>query len=147
MFISCAILPPDDALSAAQSPCLPSANGTVEGSIYAHQIVFTATGMLLFPIVYTKGLNHLFPSINFNTVPAFPAKEEERVRKWIQVELLLDHVGQTVYTFSQIGVATGDIHLVSACKITKHIATLCREPRLNLDQHRHKNLSKLHHSG
>ena len=56
----------------------------------------------------------------FDPVPASAAEQEQRIGEWIQLELLLDYAGQTIDSPSEIGVATGNIDLVSSGKIIQH---------------------------
>ena len=59
----------------------------------------------------------LFPVQALDPVPPTPAEQEQCVGKWIQFKLLLDEARQTVYAFTQICVATGNIDLICAGEI------------------------------
>ncbi len=54
-----------------------------------------------------------FPVQALDAVSPPPTEQKQRVSEWIQLKLLLDHPGQTVYSFAQIGIAAGDVDLVS----------------------------------
>ena len=59
----------------------------------------------------------LFPAQTLDTVSPPPAEQEQCVGKWIQFKLLLDEARQTVYAFTQICVATGNIDFICAGEI------------------------------
>ena len=63
----------------------------------------------------------LFPVQALDAVSPPPAEQKQRVCEGVQFKLLLDHSGQTVYSFAQIGVATGDVDLVSHGKVVQHV--------------------------
>ena len=54
----------------------------------------------------------LFPVQALDTVSPPSAKQEQRVGKRIQFKLLLDEPRQTIYAFTQIRVAAGDVDLI-----------------------------------
>ena len=58
-----------------------------------------------------------FPVQCYDSVPASATEQKQRIRKWIQLELLLYDAGQTIDSTSEIGVAAGDIDLVRSGKI------------------------------
>lgn len=62
----------------------------------------------------------LFPVQALDAVSPPPAKQKQCVGEGVQFKLLLDHSGQTVYSFAQIGVATGDVDLVGPGKVVQH---------------------------
>ena len=49
------------------------------------------------------------PVQGFDPIPAPTTEQEQRVGEWIQLELLLNHAGQTIDSPSEIGVAAGNI--------------------------------------
>ena len=61
-----------------------------------------------------------FPVQALDAVSPSPAEQEQCVGEWIQLKLLLDHSGQTVYSFAQIGIAAGDVDLVGPGKVVQH---------------------------
>ena len=73
------------------------------------------------PAVQNLKRNTAFPVQALDAVSPPPAEQEQRVGEWVQFKLLLDHPGQTVYAFAQIGVATGDVDLVSPGKVVQHV--------------------------
>ena len=62
----------------------------------------------------------LFPVQALDTVSPPSAEQEQRVGKRIQFKLLLDEPRQTIYAFTQIRVAAGNIDFVCAGKIVQH---------------------------
>ena len=62
----------------------------------------------------------LFPVQALDAVSPPSAKQEQRVGKRIQFKLLLDEPRQTIYAFTQIRVATGDVDLICAGEIVQH---------------------------
>ena len=62
----------------------------------------------------------LFPVQALDAVSPPPTEQEQCVGEWIQLKLLLDHSGQTVYAFAQIGIAAGDVDFVCPGKIVQH---------------------------
>ena len=62
----------------------------------------------------------LFPVQALDAVSPPPTEQEQCVGEWIQLKLLLDHSGQTVYAFAQIGIAAGDVDLVGPGKVVQH---------------------------
>ena len=62
----------------------------------------------------------IFPVQALDAVSPPPAEQEQRVGKRVQFKLLLDHPGQTVYSFAQIGIAAGDVDLVGPGKVVQH---------------------------
>ena len=61
-----------------------------------------------------------FPVQRLNAIPASAARQEQGVGEWVQIELLLNHGGQTVNAAPQVGITAGNIHPVSAGKVTQH---------------------------
>ena len=61
-----------------------------------------------------------FPVQSLDPVPASAAEQKQRVGKGIQIKLLLNQRGQTVYPTAQICITAGNIHPVGTCKIRQH---------------------------
>ena len=61
-----------------------------------------------------------FPVQGFDSVTAPAAEQKQRVGERIQLELLLNYAGQTIDSPSEIGIAAGDVDLVSSRKIIQH---------------------------
>ena len=61
-----------------------------------------------------------FPVKRFDPISASTAEQEQGVDERIQMELLLNHGGQTVNAAPQVGVAAGDVYLVCPGKVTLH---------------------------
>ena len=61
-----------------------------------------------------------FPVQALDAVSPPPAEQEQCVGEGVQFILLLDHPGQTVYTFAQVGIAAGNVDLVSPGKVVQH---------------------------
>ena len=62
----------------------------------------------------------LFPVQALDTVPPPPAEQEQCVGKWIQFKLLLDEARQTVYAFTQICAATGNVDFICTSEVVQH---------------------------
>ena len=58
-----------------------------------------------------------FPVQALDTVSSLSAEQKQRVGKRIQFKLLLDEPRQTIYAFTQIRVAAGDIDLICTGEI------------------------------
>ena len=72
-----------------------------------------------------KALVHQYKSIAFpvqrlDSIPASATEEKECIGEWIQVELLLYNGSQSVYTTTQISVATCDIYPVCSGEVRQH---------------------------
>ena len=66
----------------------------------------------LFQPLIQKNESVPLPVQALNTVAPATAEQKQRIRKRIQFKLLLYQSGQSVYSFSQIRVAAGDVHLI-----------------------------------
>lgn len=60
------------------------------------------------------------PIQGFNSIPASAAEQEQCIGERIQIELLLNQNGQTVYPTAQVSVTAGDIDPVSAGEVAQH---------------------------
>ena len=60
------------------------------------------------------------PVQGLDSIPSSAAEQEQRVGKWIQVELLLYQSSQSVNSTAQVGVATGDEYPVSTGEVRQH---------------------------
>ena len=56
----------------------------------------------------------------FDPVPASATEQKQRVGEGIQLELLLNHAGQTIDSSSEIGVTAGNIDLARSSKSIQH---------------------------
>lgn len=63
----------------------------------------------------------LFPVQALNPVSPPPTKQKQCIGKRIQLELLLYHAGQTIYSFSQVCVPAGNVDLIRSGKIVQHV--------------------------
>ena len=61
-----------------------------------------------------------FPVQALDTVSPPPAEQEQCVGKWIQFKLLLDQPRQTIYAFTQIRAATGNIDFICTSEVIQH---------------------------
>ena len=61
-----------------------------------------------------------FPIQGLNSIPASAAEQEQCIGERIQIELLLNQNGQTVYTTAQVSVTAGNIHPVSTGEVAQH---------------------------
>ena len=61
-----------------------------------------------------------FPVQVLDPVPPTPAEQEQCVGKWVQLKLLLDEACQTVYAFTQICAATGNVDFICAGEVVQH---------------------------
>ena len=61
-----------------------------------------------------------FPIQGFYPVPASAAEEKQRVGERIQMKLLLNKSGQSVYPAAQVGVAAGNIYPVCTGEVAQH---------------------------
>lgn len=62
-----------------------------------------------------------FPVQTLDPVSPPPTKQKQRIGKRVQLELLLYHAGQTIYSFSQICVPAGNVDLIRSGKIVQHV--------------------------
>ena len=62
----------------------------------------------------------LFPVQALDAVSPPSAEQKQRVGKWIQFKLLLDEPRQTIYAFTQIRVAAGNIDLICTGEVVQH---------------------------
>lgn len=60
------------------------------------------------------------PVKTFNSVPASATKQEQGVGEGFKLKLLLHQCRKPIYTFSEVGVPTGDVDLVGPRKIVQH---------------------------
>ena len=61
-----------------------------------------------------------FPVQRLDSIPASATEEKECIGEWIQVELLLYNGSQSVYTTTQVSVATCDIYPVCSGEVRQH---------------------------
>ena len=73
----------------------------------------------------------LFPVQTLDPVSPPPAKQKQRIGERIQLELLLHHAGQTIYSFSQICVPTGDIHFICSGEVAQQVRSNSTRVRSN----------------